>query len=186
MTDQRDDTSTPEPEDTTQDEPRLGDANSRFWKFAAVFAVIAAVAAIGSLGYLLFAADDSEIASDVRACIPNRDFTASAPEGGSSGIPGDDSTTETCPRKGDKWVEGLVQEATATGFDLVTSDGEKASYKVRPADRPYIDVQHAQSHASLGQPVRIYLEKIDGEECIVFLTDPPLTPGGEPSERLED
>jgi hypothetical protein len=183
-------TDTPEDPGTTQTDADASSdpassGSSRFWKIAAVVAVAAAALAMGSLGYLLFAADDSNVGSDVRACIPNRDFTASAPKGGSSGIAGDTAKTETCPRKGDKYVEGLVQEATATGFDLVTMDGDKRSYKVRPADRPYIDVQHAQSHATLGQPVRVYLEKIDGEWCIVYLTDPPLTPGGEPVEGAD-
>lgn len=145
------------------------------WKIAAVVAVVAALGAMGTLGWLLLRAGDDAPSSQVRACVPNRDFTTSAPKAGASGTAGGAHPTDgTCPPKGARYVDGLVQDATATGFDLITLDGEKESFAVRPADRPYIDVQHAQSHASLGQPIRVWLERIDGEDVIVYLADPPL------------
>lgn len=159
--------------DETEPTPAAGSGMG--WKIAAVVAVVAAVGAMGSLGWLLLRAGDDAPSSEVRACIPNRDFTKSAPKDGASGVAGGAHPTDgECPPKGARHVDGLVQDATATGFDLITMDGEKESFAVRPADRPYIDVQHAQSHASLGQPIRVYLEKIDGEEVIVYLADPPL------------
>ncbi|MEO6867515.1 MAG: hypothetical protein ABI200_05795 [Gaiellales bacterium] len=154
--------------------------NGRTWKIAAGIAVLCAVAAMGALGYLLFAADDSNVGADVRACIQNHDFTAQEPKGGSSGIAGDKSKTEVCPRPGDKYVDGLLQDATASGFNIVTTAGKKISLNVRPADRPYIDIEHAQSHANLGQPIRLYYEKIDGDNSIVFLMDVPLDGSGKP------
>jgi hypothetical protein len=113
------------------------------------------------LGSLLLGAGDSSPAKDVMACIPSRDFTK--------------GKAHTCPPKGAPHVVGLVQDTTATGFEIVTIDGERRSFKVRPADRPYIDIQHAQSHASLGQPIRVYTKRVDGDTVIIYLDDPPLT-----------
>lgn len=137
--------------------------SQRFWKIAASITVLCAIASMSLLGYLLIHAGSSKVASDVKACID--DYSASA------------NSKPKCPPKNTSFVDGLVKDATDTGFDLVTSSGEKKSYKVRPADRPYIDIQHAQTHASLGQPVRIYIKKIDGEKVIVYMTDPPLGDG---------
>ena len=146
----------------TAEEERAARTRKR-WTIIAVVAVVIALAALGVLGALLLGAGNSSPAKDVMACIPSRDFTK--------------GKGHTCPPKGAPHVTGLVQDTTKTGFDIVTLDGKHLSFKVRPADRPYIDVQHAQSHASLGQPIRVYTKVVDGDTVIIYLDDPPLTFG---------
>ncbi|MCW2956660.1 MAG: hypothetical protein JWO69_1529 [Thermoleophilia bacterium] len=142
----------------------------RLWIILAVLAVLAAATAMGVLASLLIGAGDSVAADDVMACVPSqesRDFTKPENKENPHEVGG-------CPPKDAPSVDGLVQEATETGFDLVTIDGDRRTYPVRPADRPYIDIQHAQSHASLGQPVTIYTKEVDGEEVIIYMADSTL------------
>ena len=70
-------------------------------------------------------------------------------------------------------VDGLVVKATGDKFVLQLHDHSSKTLFVRAPDRPYIDVQHAQSHASLGQPVRVYFKKLDGKQSVVFMEDSP-------------
>ncbi|MCW2960946.1 MAG: hypothetical protein JWM25_1425 [Thermoleophilia bacterium] len=155
----------------TAPDPEATDARRRRrWIILAVVAVAAAAIAMGVLGSLLLGAGDSVAAKDVMACVPSdesRDFTKAENKENPHEVGG-------CPPKGAPSVDGLVQEATDTGFDLVTIDGDKRSYPVRPADRPYIDIQHAQSHAALGQPVTIYTKRVDGDDVIIYMTDSTL------------
>lgn len=160
-----------------EDNERAERKKQKLWWIAAGIAAAAAAVSIGVLASLLIFAGHSVPNSEVRACIPNRDFTKDAPSGGDSGIAGVHVTPEGCPPEAAYHIDGLVQEATETGFNLVTLDGKREEFAVRPADRPYIDIQHARTHASLGQPIRIWIEKINDEETIVYMEDPPLNSG---------
>lgn len=135
----------------------------RSLRVALVVLVLAAAGGMGVLASLLLGAGGggaSKAAGDVRACIPDRDFTKQA--------------KPRCPPAGAKHYDGLVQDVTDDGFSLTTVDGEDLSFTVRAPDRPYIDVQHAATHASLGQPVRVYIERIGGEDVIVYMEDSAL------------
>ena len=44
---------------------------------------------------------------------------------------------------------------------------------MRTPDKPYIDIAHAQTHASLGQPIRVFTREVDGEDSVVYMDDPP-------------
>jgi hypothetical protein len=148
----------------------------RGWKIAAVVAVVAAVGSLGVLGALLFGGGSgSEPAADVRACIidpASRDFTKDGAEGGHV-------RPENCPPEGASQKDGLVQKTSAGGFTIREIQagrlaGEVRLY-VRTPDRPYIDIAHAQTHAALGQPVRVYTLDVDGRESVVYMEDsPPL------------
>jgi hypothetical protein len=145
------------------------------WKIIAGVMVVLAAISMGVLASLLIGAGNSVPAKDVLACIPNRDYTKSSPSGGSSGVAGGAHPTDAkCPPKGAPHVDGLIQDVTDNGFDLITIDGDRRSYKVRSADRPYIDIQHAQTHANIGQPVRIYTKDVEGEEVIIYMIDSKL------------
>lgn len=124
--------------------------------------VLAAAVAMGVLGSLLLGAGGSSSApgGDVRACILDRDFTKGA--------------RANCPPKGAKHYDGLIQNASGATFDLTTVDGEELTFGVRKPDRPYIDIQHAQTHASLGLPVRVFVERIDGDDVIVYMENSTL------------
>lgn len=78
------------------------------------------------------------------------------------------------PPESVKHVDGLVVKASKSSFELRLKDGTPERFAVRPPDRPYIDVQHAQTHAALGQPVRVYWERIEGKRCVVFMEDSPI------------
>ncbi|MBC7644195.1 MAG: hypothetical protein H7123_03645 [Thermoleophilia bacterium] len=78
------------------------------------------------------------------------------------------------PPKSVKYVDGLVIKATGSTFMLLTQDRRRVTLYVRPPDRPYIDVQHAQTHASLGQPVRVFWKTIDKRRSVVYMADSPL------------
>ena len=78
------------------------------------------------------------------------------------------------PPRSVKYIDGLVITATGSTFVLQTQDHEHATLFVRQPDRPYIDVQHAQTHASLGQPVRVFWKTIDKRRTVVYLADSPL------------
>ena len=142
----------------------------RGWKIAAVVAVLAAMMALGALGSLLFAGPgggSDEPAADVRACIPARDFRK-----------GSTDTGDECPPKGATRLDGMVTKTDEGGFTIqVIEDGQLGDQRqlhVREADRPYIDIAHAQTHAALGQPIRVYLEEVDGRESVVYMEDAPL------------
>jgi len=157
----------PAPESSEQAVPTPEERRKRrVWTIVAIVMVLAAAGSVGVLVSLLLGAGSSGPGKDVMACVltnTDRDFTNKHPK------------NAKCPPKGAPHVDGLVQEATDTGFNLITVDGTRKSYKVRAPDRPYIDVQHAQSHASLGQPVRIYTKDVDGSDVIIYMVDSPLS-----------
>jgi hypothetical protein len=70
-------------------------------------------------------------------------------------------------------VDALVISAKASSMVLQPRTGKRQTLGIREPDRPLIDVQHAQSHAALGQPVRVYWDTIDGERVIIYLEDSP-------------
>lgn len=164
-------------QDDTPSEPTADEAPSdsgagsgRGWRIAAGVAVLAAVAALGVLGYLLFAGGSTDPDSDVRACIidpASRDFTKAG-----------NAKPKNCPPKGSKQADGLVEKTTDGGFTMrEIRDGrleDTITLHVRKPDRPYIDIAHAQTHAALGQPIRVYTERIDGRESVVYMEDAPL------------
>lgn len=108
----------------------------------------------------------------MRACIidpASRDFTES----------GKDSVKPSnCPPKGSKQTDGLVEKTSEGGFTMrEISDGrlgDTITLFVRAPDRPYIDIAHAQTHAALGQPIRVYTKQIDGRRSVVYMEDAPL------------
>jgi hypothetical protein len=75
-------------------------------------------------------------------------------------------------------VNGLVVSATGTKFVLREPGGTVRKLAVRTADRPWLDVQHAQSHAAVGQPVNVYYCRYDGKVVAIYLEDavPAKTP----------
>ncbi len=88
----------------------------------------------------------------------------------------------TTPRwlsaQGCRQRDGLVQKTDAGGFTIrEIVDGriaDEVELNVRPPDRPYIDIAHAQTHAALGQPIRVYTLQVDGRESVVYMEDAPL------------
>ena len=52
--------------------------------------------------------------------------------------------------------------------------GDTITLYVREPDRPYIDIAHAQTHAALGQPIRVYTQEIEGRRSVVYMEDAPL------------
>jgi hypothetical protein len=163
-------------DDTTRDEPEQPPASgsSLGWRIAAGVAVTAALVAIGVLGYLLFAGGSTDPDEDVRACIidpASRDFTKEGKESGHS-------KPANCPPKGSKQQDGLVEKTTEGGFTMrEIVDGrleDTITLHVREPDRKYIDLAHAQTHAALGQPIRVYTLEVDGQEAVVYMEDAPL------------
>lgn len=160
-------------DDTTP--PDGSDASSgsgRGWRIAAGIAVFAALAALGVLGYLLFAGGSTDADADVRACIidpSSRDFTKDADK---------HAAPKNCPPKGSKQADGLVEKTSEGGFTMrEIVDGrveDTITLYVREPDRPYIDIAHAQTHAALGQPIRVYTLDIEGRESVVYMEDAPL------------
>jgi hypothetical protein len=151
-------------------QPGEGDGGGKGWKIAAGIAVLAALVALGALASLLFLGDSNDGESkggDVRACVPSHDFTKTSTDKG-----------DVCPPKDAKQMDGLVQKTKAGSFTIQVIDGKKlgkvVKLYVREPDRPYIDVQHAQTHAALGQPIRVYTKQIDGKESVVYMEDAPL------------
>lgn len=150
--------------------------SSRGWKIAAGIAVLSALASIGVLGALLLGGGRTEPKGDVHACVvdpASRDFTKPDEEDPGHARPPD------CPPEGARQVDGLVQETDAGGFTLrEIVDGQRlgdvVELHVREPDRPYIDIAHAQTHAALGQPVRVYVLEVDGRESVVYMEDAPL------------
>jgi hypothetical protein len=149
------------------DAPRGG---GRGWKLAAIISVALAAIAVGVLGSLLFFGGSSTKGSDVRACVDT---------GGSRDFSGGAKHDVPCPPKGAKATIGLVQKTSSGGFTIrVVRNGKLSGdikqLHVRKPDQPYIDVAHAQTHAALGQPIRVYTQVIDGRESVVYMDDPPL------------
>jgi hypothetical protein len=156
-----------EPAEQGADELLPPERASRAWTIAAAVLVTLAVASLGTLGYLLFR--PASVPSDaVLACVPG--VTAKSDSKSSDSHP----TTADCPPPDASSVVGLVDRATDTGFVIKLTDGGTKTIAVRPADRPYVDVQHARSHASLGLPVRVYTKQVDDEDVIIYLVDAPL------------
>lgn len=150
------------------------DGSSRGWKIAAGVSVLLAAVAMGVLGSLLFFGG-AEPRDDVRACIVEpaaRDFTKEGREKAKHERPKD------CPPEGAEQMDGLVEETTDGGFTIRRiEDGvpsETVVLHVRRPDRAYIDIAHAQTHAALGQPVRVYTLEIDGRRSVVYMEDAPL------------
>lgn len=146
--------------------------SDRGWRIAAGIGALAAVAALGVLGYLLFAGGSTDADADVRACIidpSSRDFTKDADK---------HAAPKNCPPKGSKQVDGLVEKTSEGGFTMrEIVDGrveDTITLYVREPDRPYIDIAHAQTHAALGQPIRVYTLDIEGRESVVYMEDAPL------------
>ncbi|MBC7461196.1 MAG: hypothetical protein H7287_07530 [Thermoleophilia bacterium] len=132
----------------------------RLWIGAAAAAVLAAALAVGVLVSLLFGPGTTKVASDVLACVSTRDFTQGA--------------KHNCPPKGAARVDGLIETASTTQIDVVTTDGRRFTYVVRPADAPYLDIPHAQQHAALGQPTTIFTRRYKGATVVVYMKDSDL------------
>ncbi len=148
--------------------------SGRGWKIAAGIAVVAAFVSIGVLGALLFGGSSQDVADDVRACIvdaSSRDFTKDAEKS-------DHARPDDCPPEGATMTDGLVKKTSDGGFtmqEIVDGRlGDEVTLNVREPDRPYIDIAHAQTHAALGQPIRVYTLEIDGERSVVYMEDAPL------------
>lgn len=157
----------PTSDDETTEPPR---GSGRGWKIAAILAVAAAGISIGVLASLLFFGSGdagTRPGEDVRACVPSRDFTKEASREASE-----------CPPSGARKMDGLVQKTSEGGFTIRRLDGgslgEEVELHVREPDRPYIDIAHAQTHAALGQPIRVYVEEVDGRDVVVYMEDAPL------------
>lgn len=142
-------------------------SSNKRWKIAAVAAVLAAAVSIGVLASLLFAGG-SGTGGDVLACVPSRDYTKDS----------DPNAGDTCPPKGAKYTDGLVEKAKGGDFTIRSIEdgrlGKKLDLFVREPDRAYIDVQHAQTHAALGQPVRVFTKRYEGREIVIYMEDSPL------------
>jgi hypothetical protein len=99
--------------------------------------------------------------SDVRACVV--DFRA------------DDAAP--CPPENAKETDGLLVDVDGSRLTLKplgATEGETVDLYVRRPDQPYIDLQHAQTHAALGQPVRVYTLRVEGRDSVVYMADAPL------------
>lgn len=175
-----DDTQRDEPADeapasepvVAQPAPDERTGSGRGWRIAAAIAVLAALAAAGTLGFLLFAGGSTDPGDEVRACIidpASRDFTESGK---------DDVKPPNCPPKGSRQQDGLVEKTSEGGFSMreITDGrlGDTITLYVREPDRPYIDIAHAQTHAALGQPIRVYTKEIEGKRSVVYMEDAPL------------
>lgn len=155
-----------------QGDPSPG--SGRGWRIAAAVAVAAALTSIGVLGALLLGGGEAP-ADDVRACIvdpASRDFTKRDERE-------EHARPDDCPPEGARQIDGLVQETDSGGFTIrEILDGQRlgdvVELHVREPDRPYIDIAHAQTHAALGQPIRVYVQEIDGRESVVYMEDAPL------------
>lgn len=141
--------------------------SNKRWKVAAVVAVIAAAVSLGVLMSLLFAGG-SGVGGDVLACVPSRDYNKDS----------DPNAGDTCPPKGAKSTDGLVEKAEGGDFTIRSIEGGRLGKTlklfVREPDRAYIDVQHAQTHAALGQPVRVFTKPYKGREIVIYMEDSPL------------
>ncbi len=73
-----------------------------------------------------------------------------------------------------KYVDGLVINSLSREIRLMLKDRSERVIHVRAPDKPYIDIQHAQTHAALGQPVRLYYKRVGGTDCAVFMEDSPV------------
>ena len=131
---------------------------SRSWRNAAIGASVLAVIAVLALAAVLVFAGANSLDKDVMACVPGK-------------------TQGGCPPKGASYVEGLVLKAENGSFSILVNGSNKQLLTVRKADRPYIDVQHAKTHAALGQPVRVYTKDVDGTPVVIFMEDAPLGSG---------
>ena len=110
----------------------------------------------------------------MRACVldpASRDFTKKGEREGHA-------KPANCPPKGAKQADGLVEKTSDGGFtmrEIVDGRiGDTIELHVRKPDRPYIDIAHAQTHAALGQPIRVYTLEIDGRDSVVYMEDAPL------------
>lgn len=149
-----------EAEERTAEQVARDRRSKRLWIGVAAVAVLAAALAVGVLVSLLFGSGTTKVANDVLACVSNRDFTATA--------------KHNCPPKGATRVDGLIEHANTTEIDVVTIDGKRFTYVVRPPDVPYLDIPHAQQHAALGQPTTIYTKRYHGDTVVIYMKDSDL------------
>lgn len=160
------------------DEFAPGAGASRGWRIAAAVAVVAALGSVTVLLVLLLGggSDSSDAKGDVRACVldlGDRDFTKDGSDGASH------PKGRNCPPAGAHKTDGLVKRTDDGGFTIRRIvdgklDGTTVELHVRKPDRRYIDIAHAQTHAALGQPIRVYTERIDGRESVIYMEDAPL------------
>lgn len=83
------------------------------------------------------------------------------------------ATTNT-PKKGTPYLDALVVDATQSSFRLQTRDKKTHKLYLRKPDAPYLQIEHAQSHAALGQPVRVYYRTVDDKRYAIWLEDAPV------------
>lgn len=155
-------------ETETESEGEPAKKGARGWRVAAIVAVLAAATSVGVLGSLLIGGNSGETGGDVLACVPSRDYTKDS----------DPDAGDTCPPKGAKYTDGLVEKAEGGEFSIRSIEGGRIGKTldlfVREPDRAYIDVQHAQTHAALGQPVRVFTKLHEGREIVIYMEDSPL------------
>jgi hypothetical protein len=71
-----------------------------------------------------------------------------------------------------KYKDGQLM--TVTNKKLVLFTGAKQmDFKIRPDDARNINIAHAQSHANIGTPTRVYYEKKSGTLYAIGLEDAP-------------
>ncbi len=154
-------------DDAVVEAPRDG-RGGRGWRIAAVVSVALAGIAVGGLGSLMLGGSEREALGTVLACVVEPADATEAPA---------DSDPD-CPPEGAPYTDGLVEKAEGGDFTIREIQqgrlGDTIELFVRREDRPYIDIQHAQTHAALGQPVRVYTKKYEGREVVVYMEDSPL------------
>lgn len=142
------------------------------WRIVATVAIISAAASVALLGYIVLSRPATSSKGVVHACILDPQARSYASK--------DSEQVDECPPKDAVMMDGLVTKTKADGFRMrVIKDGDlgkEITLYVRPADRPYIDIAHAATHAALGQPIRVYTAKIDGRSSVVYMQDTPLVP----------
>lgn len=121
------------------------------------------VLGVGSavVGYL-FVSTGSSAKGKVMACVPDRANMDRNP----------------CPPKKAPYIDGLVQRTSSSTMTIQPMRGPRAGATVklyvRKPDRPWIDIQHAQSHAALGQPIRVYTRRVGKQDVVIYLVDSPV------------
>jgi hypothetical protein len=73
------------------------------------------------------------------------------------------------------YYQGYVaRDADSESMPILLDNGKRVELSIREEDRAYIDWQHAQSHADLGQPIRAYWRKDGDRKAVIFIMDAPL------------
>lgn len=80
---------------------------------------------------------------------------------------------EAAPSAGDgaKTVEGVITKVSASSISVQTSDGDKRTFSIEPADRSAFDTEHLEEHEAESSPVRIYYRADGGVEHAVAYED---------------